>query len=1120
VREPARETTFRVVVAVVTALLLTNFIIIVYFVHPAFNPDEDDDGEVNPPEPEGDWLTPTEPEVLDEDTSMLNEDGFLERPQVVTSGNELTIAGSHIRIHLEDLLFWLEPAFAVEPNATMTVHDSTIEVVQDPRHAASVVGAYRRPDHNPPYIARVVNLDRANDPVFHMDVQWLGNVTPLAVGVVPAGSDELVLLETFAPEEAAPHSWMHKEVGLSDYVGTRPWVVVWFHSYPDGPVFVGNLSVMDGDAWPEGDMFPTGHPVKDGWLVSRFSDIPTIQRFRGYPSVLEKLWQPLIYSEGSVSISDSTIVEPPGMGRKAQGEVSKEEIDPDGAMRYDQIGAHGGHIGMVGGGLSIMSSEIQNAPITGMNSTLMAQATTFSGDHDLVSLFRPGGSFHGCTFLTLPLSQDNPFNTGSSREPWDIGVEGAMPGFTFVIDNNTFDNSHTAIDLSHARVLIQYNTFRHIHNMAVWNHASQYISWEELSAQNTFEDIQYNIYLNTTVTDVEFVHPDNETDEIQVYPTGSQIQTWMEIAGFGLGDLQSFYGNTIRYVVPRKVVKAWGEVQQSQLVRAEVRWNHMSEHYTFSPSDPHITVDLSQLFGKGPISGLPYNIQLGGVSEGTSPGSTALLIKMKSAWSLTHADPTMRFSVDGVLFASVPISEDDILEDGSAVVRGDIALLSGWRELNVTVWGREPLEGGGYATEPSLLAQLSQSLLMVSEDNDIEPWMPLAVDCIIVPGNGTWRLDLGEPPELIGSEYRTVRVLGWNGSNLVMDGSALEGRARTDLSLQQNVSLSLENARFSSLGVSEEPMEHRSYWRGAPVSLTNVSAPSLFVSGLGRDLDLTDLRAYDNLYVQTSATSNVTLSGCMVDNGFTYVSMWDGAVLIENCTFSSNWSDSVWINPFIADTTVRDCAFSGAGLLVFYDNLYHLPADNVSVTGNTFTGNDAILYMGWDLLHVDSFDENPESVPLVNATIVDNTFGPDSAVVLHHGLFGQVWDDNDLDGEAHLYSFYITRLQVIPPDGTPFWGAYDFVPTEGIVYNWPFGTLRWVEMDGELLYDVTDDTSKEADPPTLDVLLYALGSYRYVRGFAQVVPDADNDEATYPVLPDFPDLLKENLVYWPPLDII
>jgi hypothetical protein len=44
-------------------------------------------------------------------------------------------------------------------------------------------------------------------------------------------------------------------------------------------------------------------------------------------------------------------------------------------------------------------------------------------------------------------------------------------------------------------------------------------------------------------------------------------------------------------------------------------------------------------------------------------------------------------------------------------------------------------------------------------------------------------------------------------------------------------------------------------------------------------------------------------------------------------------------------------------------------------------------------------------------------------------------------------------------------------------------------------------------------------NYRIVRGFGQVVPNEDNDEATYPVYPDFEFVLRQNLIYWPPLEV-
>lgn len=1120
VREPARETTFRVVVVVVVALLLLNFGIIVYFVHPAFNPD-DDDGDVKEPEPEGDWLVPEEPVELVEDTNWEGLDTFLEAPIVVTTGNDLVIRDCHIRVHLEDLLFWLRPAFEVEPGASLLIDNSTLEVHQDPRLESAVVGAYIRPDHNIPYIARVVNLDRVADPVFHMDVQWLGNVTPLAVGVVPAGGDELVLLETFAPDAFAPHSWMHKEVGLSDYAGTRPWLVVWFHSFPEAPLLVGNLSIMDGDGWTPGDAFPTGHPVKDGWLISRFMDIPTLQRIddtRGYWEILERCWQPLIDARGDVIITGSQVVEPTGMGRKASGDLRKESIGPEPAPHFDQVGARGGHISIVEATLTLESSELVNVPVTGLNATLRARSSTFTGDHDLVSLHRPTGYVRDCTLVNDPRTPANPFGSDTRRNLWALGVEGTSLDDPLEVEDSTFSGNQVSIDLSHADVRLAGNTFTHISGLAIWDHASNGAAWEDLDGANTFEDMDEKVFLSSSVTDVEFVHPDNETDEIAVY-TNSPIQTWLDLSGTYSTNLQSVHGNKIRYVVPRMLVKASGEVQRSRTVLANVNWPHGSGTFSFSPSDTDLIIDLSQLPSVGTGEDLPYQLRLVEVSTGTSPGAIGLSVRMDDAWSMTHADPTMLFHADEAEVASVPLTGDQFINDEDLVATTNLTLLPGWRELHVTVWGREPLDGGGYAEEPTLLARLSHSLLVLAETNDIEPWMPLTADYLIVPGNATIQVDLGEPPEPPERQFHSVRVLGSNGSRLVMDGSALEGRASTKFYLHENVSLHLENARFTYLEVSEERWNDEGDWRGAPISLTNVSAGTLGVDGLGRDIDLADLRISEYLGIGTGANSNVTVRGCRVENAYAHVGMWNGRLLIEDCTFSSNWSDFLYLEPLNANVTVRDCTFSGAGLLVFFDNWYQQPADNVTVTGNTFTGDDAILYLGWNLLRVDSYDVDPDFVPDINGTIEGNAFsGAGPAVVLHHGLFGQVWGDNDLDDDTRLYAFYITRLQVIPPDGTPFWGAYDFVPTPGMVSDWPFGTFRWFEMDGELLYDVTDDTSKETDPPTLDVVLYALGSYRYVRGFSQVVPNADNDEATYPVLPDFPELLKDHLVHWPPLE--
>lgn len=1129
VRESARQDTFKVVVIVVVILLLSNFLIVVYFVHPAFNPD--DEGDVKEPDPEEDWLVATEPIDITEDEVWQDRDMVLDRPIAIKDNASLQIRDSHVKVYLEDLMFWLRPAFSVEPGCNLTLVNSTLEVYQDPRLEASVFGPLQRPDHNIPYLARVVNLVNAVDPVLHFDVQWLGNATQLAVGVLPSEGEELVLLEESGSDSEDPHSWTHVEVDLADYVGTQPWVVIWFNIYPEYPVLIGNLTVMDGDGWPQGDAFTTGHPQKDGWAGSRFTDLPYIQRTdfsRQNWQGLERTWQPLIEAEGNVGFIGSHVLEPPGMGRKAGSEFYKETLHPDQMRSVDQVGARGGHISVVGAALKIdKGSSLTNVPITGRDVLVMVVGTTLRGDHDLVSLHNASGGFVNCTFITDPLDPGHPFNSNNYRYLWALGVErtyfdeiNTHMNVDFEVRDSEFLNNPIGIEVSYADVDIIRNTFRHISGMAVWNHESTGLSdWEDLRTSNSFQDMSRIVFLKTSATEVEFTHPEIAPENISVHSSASIYHGLDLYSPFG-GKLRSHYVNRIRYIVPDLLVKHDGEVQRSTEIRTEVTWQNESERFSFPVGAETFTIDLSELFSEQPSETLLYApIDIEKVGPGPTQDEYQLSILVDNLGGLRVVEPTMRFTIDGETTATVLLTESLVTIAGELFLDQNITLTPGWHDVNISIWGKEWLGDDNYSEEPVLVDSTSLWFLVLSQVNDIEPWMPLSADYILVPPGVTTSIDLGEPGE-VTRESDTVFLLGWNGSKVRMDGSALEGRSRTRFVMYDNVSLELTNARFTYLQMTEDYWHNTEGAQGGPISLTNVSATIMGIDGLGRNINVSGIHATEYFGLDTAGRSNVTVTDSEFPDASVSITMWNGSLSMERCSFTSNWSRGLYIEPSGADVDVKDCTFESSFLMLFFNNFYWWVMDNLNVTDCQFNGEDAVLYVGWDLLNVDFYDVDPDFVPQMNGTIANNTFsGPGCHIVLHHGTFGQLLGDNDLRDGARLYAFYITRLQVIPPDGTPFWGAYDFVPTEGVIADWSFDIARWIEMDGELMVDVTDDLSVENDPPILDVILYSkYGSYRIVRGFSQVVPNADNDEVTYPVYPSFHEILKENLLYWPPLE--
>lgn len=1119
VREPAREVTFRAVVVVVVILLLTNLLIIVYFVHPYFNPD---DGDVREPEDPGDWLLPVDQDEIADRDVRFNWNGTLERPIVVRNGGELVIRDSHLKVYMQDLMFWLRPAFDVEEGGGLFILDSTVEIYREPMLDRVVFGPYMRPDNNFPFIARTVNLDEAVDPVLHLDVQWLGEMTPVAVGVIPEGEEDIVLLDYVEGPGSNTRVWTHGEVSLADYGGTRPWVIIWFDSLPSYPILVGNLSVMDGDSWPAGDAFPTGHPVKDGWGISRFYDLPYIQRgvFPGYNyRGLERTWQPLIDSVGEVSLTRSRVEAPPGTEHLTRPDILKEQIHPLAYMPVDQVGSHRGNIRVNGGSLNFFGCEVVNVPVSGRNVSVSGLDSIFSGEADLISLFRSNAGFNDCTFITEDLPRDHRYLDPGHRYIWAVGLEGNLTEEPSFIINCDFQNSLMGIEATRANLGVDECNFTGTRGMAIWDHMSTFLNgWEFLSEENTFEDSGHYLYLRTTVTDVEFYHSQWNSSDIKVH-SGVSIESGVDLTSPFTGELKSFNGSRGRYIIPELLVLGNGVEQTSSGVLTEVRWEGDHEYFMIPPKTSAMRVDLEELFAPDPHpTGLAAPMDLFAFEPSAGKDVYQLMVGITDTSHLQVSEPTMRFTVNGELIVERNLTEDDFVLD-DIFIWENLTLPGGWQDINVTVWGKEWLGGKNYSDEPVLVDSLSIPMLIMADGLAVEPWMPLVASSVIVPENVTATID-GLETSYMGNEWLEVRLAGWEGSSLTVDCTGLPSSAAIRFVLNADLSLEVVNLSAMALELSDVGDSEWGFSQGGGVAVRGIDVSSLVVSAFNRPLTISQVSVTNYLYLNTYFNTSITITDSVFERADVILNagyMCD--LVVRNCSFDSAFMQGVMVSVSNANVTVEDCTIEDSALMIFLDNWYEGMWAGINVTGCEFYGDESVLYVGWNILRVDSYDMDAGFVAPVNGTIEGNVFtGPGTHVVLAHGLYGRLWGDNQLVDGARLDVFYITRLQVIPPDDTPINNAYAFIPVEGFTTDWPFQVYRWVELDGEILWDVTDDPLVENDPPTLEVLLFSKwGAGRIVRGFDQVVPNADNDEGTYPTFPDFDEAIRGTLVHWPPL---
>jgi hypothetical protein len=1121
VRERPREDTFKVVVAVVVVLLLLNFGIIVYFVHPAFNP-PDDGGTITEPEPEGDWLQPTEPRILTEDESWVGEDITLTGPISIGDGVDLLIQNSHVRIYLEDLIFWLQPAFSVEQGGYLTVIDSTIEVYEDPRLKVSAFGPFLRPGERIPYIARVVNLDNATDPVLHMDIQCLGDGTELVLGVLPFGGEDIEILYGFGPADANPRSWSHVEVDLSAYVGTRPWVVIWFNSYPDYPVLVGNLSVMDDEEWPEGDAFPTGDPFEDGWAVSQFKPIHNLQRWF-YPDKqgLGAIWRPLIDAEGDVFVTGSRIEEPSGLGRRTGLDIYKEAFHSMMQFPLDKVGSRGGGIEVNGSIMAMEGSSLVNVPLTGREATVEVSDSQMEGDHDLVTLHNTSASFSECTFTTNPDVTDPVMNGLTGRYLWAIGAEGVSPDGPIEILDSMFIGTPMGVELTRAESRIEGNTFTHIPGMAIWDHEPVGgVEWDTLRTSNTFEDAQRYFYLRTSVTEVEFTHPEGNASKVRIYSGGPTLYG-VELENPFTRNLKFKWLDRASYILPETLVLRTGEVQHSPGIHAQLEWENAFEDLYIPPGTEAMKVDLQDLFNVTlPKDELAAPMDLWGFEPGNGTDVYELLVTITDLSGMRVIDPIMRFQVDGRTVDEINLTEDLVVEDGYIFVWQNLTLQPGWRDIQVSVWGREWIGGDDYTEDPVEVDTFPIPILMMATDVEVEPWMSFAAYMVVVPEGVSASIDEMVPEDSTG-HYFDILFKGWSGSSLKLDCSGLPPETSAHFHVPSNLSIEVVNATVRQLEVND--LGHLPWEDIEPGTITiqDVVTDDLEMNPMGRNVTMSDITVRDQMSIYSFADPNILIENSILQEAAGTIEMVDGDLDMRNCSISSNWSRGLNIYPTMANITIMNCTFANSYVMLLFSNVYWEAPDNLEITGCHFNEDWALLYIGWDIINVDTYDVDADYIPTINGSIDGNSFtAKDGHVVLHFGLFDQLWGNNVLDDGIHLHAFYITRLQVIPPESSPFWRAYTFLPREGVITDWPFDIPRsFLELDGEIMIEVSDDPSVALDPPVLEVFLHSITlQMRIVRGFDQVVPNADNDEATYPVYPEFPDILIETLIYWPPLD--
>jgi hypothetical protein len=216
--EPERRRTTNIFFAVVTVVVILNAALLVMIApwEDGNGPPDDDDDDEPPGRGIYPWEFPAETENITTDTTWTDRTGVLESPIVVEEGTTLRIVDSDIRVMLEDLILWRQPAFRVEDAGSLEVEGSTIEIFRDPKLDKAVIGPLGGASVYVPHIMRPVNLERATEPVLHLDLAWMREGIDMGIGVYVNDFAGVELLEVVDPVGYQPHEWVHVSVPLDD----------------------------------------------------------------------------------------------------------------------------------------------------------------------------------------------------------------------------------------------------------------------------------------------------------------------------------------------------------------------------------------------------------------------------------------------------------------------------------------------------------------------------------------------------------------------------------------------------------------------------------------------------------------------------------------------------------------------------------------------------------------------------------------------------------------------------------------------------------------------------------------------------------------------------------------
>ncbi|MCK4971451.1 MAG: hypothetical protein KAS77_13025, partial [Thermoplasmata archaeon] len=349
------------------------------------------DDEDAPDDEYPDWLEPP-PLIVGEDNEWDGRDETLLNPLIITKGTTLKVTRSELRVELIDLVLGNQSWITVEEGGRLELVDTNLSIVYEEWLEDAVVAAGRPYRGTPFSVSRAVNLEGAKQPTLSFDLRWYLGKGNLTVAVQPSPGEDMVILETFEPDENRTDEWAHISVPLTDYSDQVVRVILFTDDKGYKDVIIGSIVVTDGTSDLPNDRFLTGKAWEDGWLCDRFGPF-----FLAMSDEL-KYWRPLIEAGGDVVIERSRASAPDALYRKdlwyssSKYQLQRYEDPSHQSGPEWSMTTAGGHILIDGGRFVADSAELKNVPIIVLEGKVDIRDTSLEGDADLLTLDRSHGS--------------------------------------------------------------------------------------------------------------------------------------------------------------------------------------------------------------------------------------------------------------------------------------------------------------------------------------------------------------------------------------------------------------------------------------------------------------------------------------------------------------------------------------------------------------------------------------------------------------------------------------------------------------------------------------------------------------------------------------------------------